>query len=271
MWGDNKNRLTILEPSTIAPGLLRTVSVLPNAKRPESLGKPGELLYGTRFVNERLYAVTFKMIDPLYIVDLVDITDPRITGSVQMPGFAEYLHPLPNGMLLGVGKDAVPAADFGDGSFAWYQGLLLALYDVSNAAAPKEVQRVLLGMRGSDSILLREHHAFSALLGANGGGVIAFPASLNEGSPPFVPTPNYYYPWKQSGLMRFALGGTSPADMRLSPLQPLITHSAASGMQYFTDGARYNARSVLFGAGSVYLSNGQLWRQDRNGQQAGPY
>jgi len=71
--------------------------------------------------------------------------------------------------------------------------------------------------------------------------------------------------------MRFALGGTSPADMRLAPLQPLITHSASSGVQYFNDGARYNARSVLFGAGSVYLSNGQLWRQDRNGQQAGPY
>ena len=271
MWGDNKNKLTILEPSTIAPGLLRTVAVLPNAKRPESLGKPGELLYGTRFVNERLYAVTFKMIDPLYIVDLVDITDPRITGSVQMPGFAEYLHPLPNGMLLGFGKDAVPAVDFGDGSFAWYQGLLLTLYDVSNAAAPKEVQRVTLGMRGSDSILLRDHHAFSSLVGTNGAGVISFPASINEGSPPFVASPSYYYPWKQSGLMRFALAGTSAADMRLAPLQPLITHSATSGIQYFTDGARYNARSVLFGAGTVYLSNGQLWRQDRSGQQAGPY
>jgi Secreted protein containing C-terminal beta-propeller domain distantly related to WD-40 repeats len=271
MWGDNKNKLTILEPSTIAPGLLRTVSVLPNAKRPESLGKPGELLYGVRFVNERLYAVTFKMIDPLYIVDLVDITDPRITGSVQMPGFAEYLHPLPNGMLLGFGKDAVPAVDSGDGSFAWYQGLLLTLYDVSNAAAPKEVQRVTLGMRGSDSILLRDHHAFSSLLGTNSAGVIAFPASINEGSPPLVPSPSYYYPWKQSGLMRYALGGTNPADMRLATLQPLITHSMATTGALYNDGARYNARSVLFGAGSVYLSNGVLWRLDRNGQQAGPY
>jgi uncharacterized secreted protein with C-terminal beta-propeller domain len=272
MWGaDNYNKLTILEPSTVTPGLLRTVSYLPNAKRPEPLGKPGEQLYGTRFMNERLYAVTFKMIDPLYIVDLVDVSDPRVTGSVQMPGFAEYLHPLPNGMLLGFGKDAVPAVDFGDGSFAWYQGLLLSLYDVSNAGAPREVQRVVLGMRGSDSALLRDHHAFSSIVGNNGSGVVAFPASLNEGSPPFVPSPSYYYPWKQSGLMRYALQGSSAADMRLVALQPLITHSAGSSTPYFTDGARYNARSVLFGAGSVYLSNGQLWRQDRNGQSFGPY
>jgi hypothetical protein len=272
MWGSsNFNKLTILEPSSVAPGLLRTVSYLPNAKRPEPLGKPGEQLYGTRFVNERLYAVTFKMIDPLYIVDLVDVSDPRVTGSVQMPGFAQYLHPLPNGLLLGFGKDAVPALDFGDGGFAWYQGLMLSLYDVSNAAAPREVQRVVLGMRGSDSVLLRDHHAFSSLIRTDGSGVVAFPASIHEGSPPFVPSPSYYYPWKQSGLMRFALEGGTAANMRLVALQPLITHSSATSGPYFTDGAAYNARSVLLGGGAVYLSNGQLWRQDRNGQSFGPY
>ena len=81
IWGGvNKNRLTILEPSASAPGLLRTVSILPNAQRPDPLGKPNEMLYGTRFVDERLYAVTFKSIDPLYVVDLVNAADPRIAG-----------------------------------------------------------------------------------------------------------------------------------------------------------------------------------------------
>jgi hypothetical protein len=57
MWGSaQQNRLTILEPSTLAPGLLKTVSYLPNKRRPETLGKPYELLYGTRFLADRLYA-----------------------------------------------------------------------------------------------------------------------------------------------------------------------------------------------------------------------
>jgi beta propeller domain-containing protein len=272
MWGSaSKNRLTILEPSNVAPGLLRTVSFLPNATRPEPIGKPGELLYGTRFVGERLYAVTFMMIDPLYIVDLLDVSDPRITAKLEMPGFSEYLHPLPNGMLLGFGKDAVPAVGFGDGQASWYQGLLLSLYDVSNAGVPREVQRIAMGKRGSDSILLRDHHAFSELLRGDGTGIIALPASINDGVPPANAAASTFYPWKESGLLRFELRGASATDMRLAPLPALITHSASTGLPGGVDAARFNARSVLFGAGAVYFANGQLWRQDANGQVSGPY
>jgi hypothetical protein len=61
MWVGTKNRLTVIEPSTTTPGLLRTVSVLPNAQRPEAIGKPAEQLYATRFLDDRLYAVTSGM------------------------------------------------------------------------------------------------------------------------------------------------------------------------------------------------------------------
>ena len=71
--------------------------------------------------------------------------------------------------------------------------------------------------------------------------------------------------------MRFALSGTGAWDMKLVPLPSIITDRASSAAPYVVDGARYNARSVLFGSGTVYLSNGQFWRQDRNGQQFGPY
>jgi hypothetical protein len=80
-----------------------------------------------------------------------------------------------------------------------------------------------------------------------------------------------FYPWKESGLLRFELRGASAADMRLVPLPALITHSATTGLPQGVDGARFNARSVLFGAGAVYFANGQLWRQDANGQVSGPY
>jgi hypothetical protein len=83
LWGGvSQNRVTILEPSTLAPGLLKTVAYLPNPQRPQMLGKPNEILYGARFAGDRLYAVTFKSIDPLYVVDLANVADPRIAGAM---------------------------------------------------------------------------------------------------------------------------------------------------------------------------------------------
>ncbi len=274
MWGGtDRNRLTILQPSTVAPGLLKTLAYLPNKLRPETLGKPNEVLYSTRFLGDRLYAVTFKKVDPLYVVDIADSTDPRIAGALEVPGFSDYLHPLPNGLLLGFGKDAKPAESPGDGQFAWYQGLQLSLYDVQDIGHPREMQRVTFGKRGSDSALLRDHHAFSALMRADGTGSFAIPARIMDGPYPQYGTgDSATYPWQQSGLMRFEIQGTSAASARIVPMPSLITHSVASqGGSYFPDPAVSTARSVLFPNGTVYVGNGQFWRQDIAGSVSGPF
>ena len=270
MWGGlNKNRLTVMEPSSSAPGVLRTVSVLPNAQRPEPLGKPNELLYGTRFVDDRLYAVTFKKIDPLYVVDLANAGDPRIVGALEIPGFSDYLHPLANGLLLGFGKDTLPADTTGDAQFAWYQGLQLTLFDVGNVAAPRQIQRVLMGKRGSDSALLRDHHAFSFLTLGSDVASIAIPASLHDGSPQGL-GPSAYYPWQSSGLMRFELRGTTAADVRLLQLPSLVTQQMPQAAP-IPDAAIDGARSVLFPRGTIYVGKGRFWRQDTMGNTSGPF
>ena len=273
MWGGvNMNRLTILEPSSIAPGLLKTVSFLPNAQRPQVLGNPAEQLYGTRFVGERLYAVTFKKVDPLYVVDLADSLDPRIAGQLAVPGFSDYLHPLPNGLLLGFGKDARPADVAGDGQFAWYQGLMLTLFDVSDVGRPREVQRVVMGKRGSDSALLRNHHAFSALMQSDNAGTIAIPARIHDGPSPQYGSGDFAtYPWMQSGLMRFALQGTNAADTRLVALPTLVAQTASPYSSAYYDAAANGGRSVLFRYGSVYVGNGLFWLLDSSGKTSGPY
>jgi uncharacterized secreted protein with C-terminal beta-propeller domain len=266
MWGGNvANHLAILEPSTIQPGLLKTVSVLPNAQRPQALGKPHEQLYATRFVGDRLYAVTFLSIDPLYVVDLSDAADPRIAGSLKVSGFSSYLHPLPNNLMLGFGKYAVPASGPGDGQFAWYQGLQLSLYDVNDPSQPRELQRIVMGKRGSDSALLYNHHALSTLLKSDGTGTFAMPAALHDGIPTGTGD-SAYYPWLESGLMSFRLQGTTAADARLTQLSPLITHDTSMSSPFSdTDGGSFMGRSVLFAKGSVYVSNGVFWRQDAAG------
>jgi hypothetical protein len=68
--GSAQSRLTIMEPSLETTSFLRTVSTLPNKVRNTPIGKPNEELYGTRFLGNRLYAVTFRRVDPLYVVDL---------------------------------------------------------------------------------------------------------------------------------------------------------------------------------------------------------
>jgi hypothetical protein len=266
------NRLVVLEPSANVPGLLKTIAWLPNAQRPQALGKPREALHGTRFVGDRLYAVTFKKIDPLYVVDLANPRDPRIAGSLEVPGFSDYLHPLPNGLMLGFGKAAVPAGVPGDfGDFAWYQGLQVALYDVSNAGQPTEKQRVLIGKRGSSSALLDHHQAFSALQVAPDRLSFAIPGSVNDGTPTYNSGDSTYYPWQYSGLLRFELQGTTAASAKIATLPPLTTHSMQTTGYPNPDPGSRDGRSVLFPNGTLFVGNGKFWHQDSAGMVTGPF
>ena len=264
LWNLTQNRLAVLEPSAIAPGLLKTVSVLPNAAHPESLGKPDEFLYATRYVDDRLYAVTFPQrnsvaqppaggappVDPLFVVDLSNASDPRIAGELEVPGFSDYLHPLPGGLMLGFGR-------FVDTSGV-NRGLQLSLYDVRDAGKPVERQRVILGNTGSDSALLRDHHAMATVLNADGTGSIAFPVRIVENGG-----------WQYSGLARFYLAGTSAADMKLVTLLPL-TAVAPFGSSFTGSDPAVNGRALLNGANGIFVGNGRVWWQDSGGVSFGP-
>jgi hypothetical protein len=66
---------------------------------------PGERVYSTRFVGDYAYVVTFKQVDPLFVVDLHDPTAPRVVGELTIPGFSSYMHPLDDGHLLTIGQE----------------------------------------------------------------------------------------------------------------------------------------------------------------------
>lgn len=256
-----RNRVTTVTRSAIAPGVLRIVSTLPNRAHATPLGRADEQLYATRFVDDRLYAVTYHNIDPLYVVSLAPAEDPRIAGSVELTGFSEYLHPLPNGLLLGFGKDAVPATGTSsDGRFDWYQGLKLALFDVSNLAAPRVIDSRVIGKRGSQSALLNDHHAFSSLdLGA-GRFRFAIPMSVHDadGTEPHPTPDSYYYPFLQGGLYAFDLDTGLGANARLQPFAPLVT-AKRGAIDGYNDDAAQQARSVLLPGGAIYVEHGHFW------------
>jgi hypothetical protein len=270
------NRLSVLERSSVAPDVLRTVATLPNRARPEPIGKRDEFLYGTRFVEDKLYAVTFHKIDPLYVIALDPPTDPHITGEVQLPGFSEYLHPLSNGLLLGFGKDSIPGATVpGQAAFDWYQGLKLTLFDVSNEAAPRVLDSRVIGRRGSDSALLRDHHAFAGLPIAGGAYRFAIPMRVHEadGTEPSTLEPWYYYPYQQSGLYAFEVDPTRGAAAHLTPFPPLITQRHSSAGDPYDDDATTQARSVLLPTGAIYVERGRFWFAPWSdlAHPAGPY
>ena len=125
---------------------------------------PGEQIYSARFMGEKLYLVTFKKIDPFFTIDLSDPYNPEILGKLKIPGYSDYLHPYDENHIIGIGKDTVEALEdeeeWRNLDFAWYQGIKIALFDVSDFDNPKEVSKIIIGDRGTDSPALHDHKAF---------------------------------------------------------------------------------------------------------------
>jgi uncharacterized secreted protein with C-terminal beta-propeller domain len=117
---------------------------------------PGEQIHSARFMGARCYLVTFKKVDPLFTIDVSHPANPRILGKLKIPGYSDYLHPYDENHLIGIGKETVEAEE---GNFAWYQGLKISLFDVSNVKNPREIDKLIIGDRGTDSPALRDHHS----------------------------------------------------------------------------------------------------------------
>lgn len=117
----------------------------------------GEQIYSSRFMGDRVYLVTFKITDPLFTIDLSDPENPEVLGALKIPGFSTYLHPYDENILIGIGKETVEDKW---GEIAWQQGVKISLFDVNDVSDPKELAKLVIGDRGSDSNALYDHHAF---------------------------------------------------------------------------------------------------------------
>ena len=134
---------------------------------------PGERIYATRFLGDVGFMVTFEIIDPLFTFDLSDPTGPRILGELEVPGYSAYIHPAGDDHLLTLGQDAENMGDF-----AWFQGLQISVYDVSDLTDPILNDMEIIGGRGTGSEALHDHKAFNYFPPK---GVLAFPIRIYEG------------------------------------------------------------------------------------------
>ncbi|HSC85758.1 MAG TPA: beta-propeller domain-containing protein, partial [Polyangiaceae bacterium] len=139
----------------------------------DAFGEPGETIFATRFLGDRGYVVTFRQTDPLVAVDLSDAAHPKVLGELHIPGFSDYIHPLPNHHLLTIGQDADE-----NGS---QSGVALQIFDVTDAAAPRQVHKETFG-GFSYSEASYNHKAFSFVDGhfGEGRGLLMFPITTYD-------------------------------------------------------------------------------------------
>ncbi len=266
-WGGTATtRLTVLsEAGDGEVRQLREIARLPNRKRPEPIGLPGERLYAARFLGDRGYLVTFRVTDPLYVLDLSEPADPFIAGSLKISGYSDYLHPVNENLLLGIGKSAVEAdSEWGDGRGAWYQGIKLALFDVSDPQSPREIDSLEIGARGTDSEALRDHHAVAWLPAAPELGRparLALPVALHASAETLSPTePWQLHPWVHTGLYLFDIyTGRVPVSKTpgIALAGRIIAESADTGLSRH-DYPRQD-RALIKGNSVHYLHGNAIW------------
>ncbi|HSO33950.1 MAG TPA: beta-propeller domain-containing protein [Labilithrix sp.] len=134
---------------------------------------PTEDIRSVRFDGSRGYVVTFKKTDPLYVFDLGNPTAPSIAGELKIPGFSTYMHMMDAQHLLTIGYDADDKGDF-----AWFAGVMLQIFDVSDMKNPVLAHKEVIGTRGSSSEALTNHLAFTYFAPKN---LLALPMTICEG------------------------------------------------------------------------------------------
>jgi hypothetical protein len=158
--GESESHVVVLAPGD---GALTEVG------RVSGLGR-GESIHSVRFVGDVGYVVTFEQTDPLYTVDLSDPAAPAVVGELKIVGYSAYLHPVGDGLLVGVGQDATDEG----GTL----GTQVALFDVSDPAAPAQIAKATLPNASSSAEW--DHRAF---LWWPDDGLVAVPVSAYDPAP----------------------------------------------------------------------------------------
>jgi len=134
---------------------------------------PGEDIRAVRFDDDRAYVVTFKKTDPLFVMDLAQPAHPAILGELKIPGFSTYIHRIDAEHLLSIGFDADDK-----GSFAYFNGVILQLFDVKNPTDPRLIHKEKIGTRGSSSAAATDHLAFNYFADK---GLLSVPMTICDG------------------------------------------------------------------------------------------
>ncbi|WP_246946129.1 beta-propeller domain-containing protein [Bacillus pinisoli] len=138
----------------------------------------GERIYSVRFMGDKGYVVTFKQVDPLFVMDLSSPSKPTVLGELKIPGFSDYLHPYDEHHLIGFGQHTKLVKEKGSlEPLVITDGVKISLFDVSNPLEPKEKFSEIIGGTGTYSPLNYDH---KALLFSKKQNIFAFPVTVYQ-------------------------------------------------------------------------------------------
>jgi len=99
-----------------------------------------EHLYATRFMGDYAYLVTYRIVDPLFVIDLSNPEDPKVAGELKIPGFSSMLQPIWNNLIIGIGYETDNETRI--------IGLKISLFDVSDPKNPVEIGKIVFSEGG---------------------------------------------------------------------------------------------------------------------------
>lgn len=150
MWDEGKpsaNHLFIYDKN------LKLVSSIEDLAR-------GERIYSARFMGDRIYIVTFRETDPLFVIDAANPEAPKVLGELKIPGFSNYLHPYDENHLIGFGHHTKSVASKDSKEpLILTEGVKLSIFDITDMKNPKEMFTEIIGGRGTYSPLNYDHKA----------------------------------------------------------------------------------------------------------------
>lgn len=194
----------VLEPEKTeeySPGIMRTTRAKTTTvnnlyvlnENLEEIGRledlaPDEKIYSARFIGDVGYIVTFKQIDPLFVIDLSDPTTPIVKGELKIPGYSSYLHPYDENHVIGIGYNTEENGYGGTVNTT----MKMSMFDVSDLENPQEIFNVDIGTDYAYSEITYNH---KVLLYKKTENLIGFPVTTRSN--------NYYN--SENGFMIFRI------------------------------------------------------------------
>ena len=124
----------------------------------------GEKMYSSRFLGNKAYLVTYKTIDPLFVIDLSNPERPEVLGELKIPGYSTYLHPYDENHLIGIGMQTEERVNRDSSgrvrsTSAVITGMKMALFDVTDVNNPVQISDTVIGDSRTTSAILTNHKA----------------------------------------------------------------------------------------------------------------
>jgi hypothetical protein len=246
--GEPEHKLSILNQQGNELAILAS---LPNDASPEPIGKPGEDIFAVRFMGDRGYIVTFERIDPLYVIDLANPNAPSVLGTLEIPGFSSYLHPLDNGYLLGVGQQVNVNNIPEDGEVTEepvnQEGMKISLFNVSDPTNPVEVNSII-----KPSSYTPVEYDYRALSVLNNNSNYQFALPIESWSKPSDESVGFWVASNSLMLLEVDTTSNNPELILRSEVRPDVSDKS------YVYG--WEDRSVIHGNNVYYIHGNQVWQ-----------